>query len=149
MASHEHDEEHGLAHIASKKILLMVFAVLLFFTILTVMATMVDFGKQTNLVIAMTIATIKATLVAAYFMHLRYDRLFHTVVIASGLLAAVLFVGLAFMDGAQYQRDVCVSRQMNCKLWDKAIDERVLVRPLEPGAVAPPEKKPEPTSPEK
>lgn len=150
MASDHHDK-HGLAHVAGKKVLLGVFSVLMVLTLLTVLATTVDLGGQTNLVIALIIATIKATLVAAYFMHLRYDRMFHTIVIAAGLLVALLFVGFAVMDGGQYQRDVCVSREMSCTLWQKAIDEhkRLQVKPATPGAVAPPEKKPEPTRPEK
>jgi hypothetical protein len=36
-------------------------------------------------------------------MHLRYDRLFHTVVFVSAILAASLFVGFTLMDSSQYQ----------------------------------------------
>jgi hypothetical protein len=41
-----------------------------------------------------------------YFMHLRYDRLFHTVIVAAGLLAAALFVGFALVDRGQYENTV-------------------------------------------
>ncbi len=101
---HHHDEHgHGLAHVAPLKVLLGIWGALMVLTVVTVLATKVDFGSQINLVIAMAIATVKATLVAMYFMHLRYDRPFHTVVVVGGLLAALLFVGLTLLDSGQYQ----------------------------------------------
>ena len=51
----------------------------------------------------MVIAVTKATLVILFFMHLRYDKLFHTVVFVSAILAASLFVGFTLMDSGQYQ----------------------------------------------
>ena len=56
-----------------------------------------------NPIVALTIATTKATLVILFFMHLRYDRLFHSVVFCSAILAACLFVGFTLMDSSQYQ----------------------------------------------
>jgi cytochrome c oxidase subunit 4 len=108
VAKHGHDEHGGhLAHVASVKILVTVFAVLLCLTVITVLAAQVDFGsKKLNLGIAMVIAAIKASLVMLYFMHLRYDRLFHTVIIGAGLLAATLFVGFALVDRGQYEDTV-------------------------------------------
>jgi cytochrome c oxidase subunit 4 len=72
-------------------------------TILTVLATRIDFGANINLAVAMVIAVTKATLVILFFMHLRYDRLFHTVVFVSAICAASLFVGFTLMDSSQYQ----------------------------------------------
>jgi cytochrome c oxidase subunit 4 len=46
---------------------------------------------------------VKATLVVLFFMHLKYDKLFHTVVFLSAILAAALFVGFTLMDSGQYQ----------------------------------------------
>ena len=76
---------------------------LLLLTIVTVLATKVDFGANINLALAMVIAVTKATLVILFFMHLRYDRLFHTVVFVSAICAASLFVGFTLMDSSQYQ----------------------------------------------
>ena len=56
-----------------------------------------------GLALAMVIAVIKATLVVLFFMHLKYDKLFHTVVFVSAILAAALFVGFTLMDSGQYQ----------------------------------------------
>ncbi len=118
-AEHEH---HGLGHVASKKVLLGTGISLLCLTLLTVMASWVDFGSsQASLVVAMLIASVKASLVAMFFMHLRYDKPFHTIVIIGGLLAALLFVGFTFMDGNQYQTDVCAHRGQDCVIWHQAI----------------------------
>ncbi len=119
---HEHGEDHGLGHVASKKVLLGTGTTLLCLTLLTVAASWIDFGSsQASLVVAMLIASVKASLVAMFFMHLRYDKPFHTIVIIGGLLAALLFVGFTFMDGNQYQADVCAHRGQDCVLWQDAI----------------------------
>ncbi len=99
-----HDEHHGLSHVATIKVLCATGGTLLMLTLLTVAATKIDFGANINLAIAMVIAVTKATLVVLFFMHLRYDRLFHSVVFVSAILAASLFVGFTLMDTGQYQQ---------------------------------------------
>ncbi|HEU4728862.1 MAG TPA: cytochrome C oxidase subunit IV family protein [Kofleriaceae bacterium] len=98
------DEPHGLAHVASVKVLVATGGTLLVLTLVTVLATKIDFGANINLAIAMAIAVLKASLVILFFMHLKYDRLFHSVVFVSALLAASLFVGFTLMDTTQYQQ---------------------------------------------
>src|SRR5512142_7437 len=103
-ADHHGDhDENEISHVASVKTLVGTGGTLLFLTVLTVLATKIDFGANINLAIAMVIAVTKATLVILFFMHLRYDRLFHTVVFVSAILAASLFVGFTLMDSGQYQ----------------------------------------------
>jgi len=105
--SHQHDEhEHGISHVLPPKVLLGTWGVLMILTVLTVSATRIDLGTNYNLALAMFIAVIKATLVVLFFMHLFYDKLFHSVIIVGGLLAASLFVGFALMDSGQYQESV-------------------------------------------
>jgi cytochrome c oxidase subunit 4 len=106
MATEHHDahDDHGLSHVATIKVLLSTGGTLLLLTLLTVAATKIDFGANINLGIAMVIAVTKATLVILFFMHLRYDRLFHSVVFVSAILAASLFVGFTLMDSGQYQQ---------------------------------------------
>jgi cytochrome c oxidase subunit 4 len=107
MAATEHhdDHGHGLAHVATVKVLVATGGTLLMLTLLTVVASKIDFGGSSiNLAVAMVIAVTKATLVILFFMHLRYDRLFHSVVFVSALLAACLFVGFTLMDTGQYQQ---------------------------------------------
>src|ERR1700689_3718390 len=98
-----HADDHGLAHVATIKTLLTTGTTLLVLTLVTVLATRIDFGANINLAVAMVIAVTKATLVILFFMHLRYDRLFHSVIFCSAILAASLFVGFTLMDSSQYQ----------------------------------------------
>jgi cytochrome c oxidase subunit IV len=106
---HEHDDHHGISHVASTKTLLGTFGILMVFTVITVGATRFDLGGNLNLALGMAIAAVKATLVILFFMHLRYDKLFHSILVLGGLLAAALFVGFALMDSNQYQAAI---------LWD-------------------------------
>jgi cytochrome c oxidase subunit 4 len=103
-ADHDHhDDHHGISHVASIKVLVGTGGALLFLTIVTVLATKIDLGPNLNLALAMFIAVIKATLVILFFMHLKYDKIFHTVIFLSAVLAAALFVGFTLMDSDQYQ----------------------------------------------
>jgi len=54
----------------------------------------------------MLIATVKATLVATFFMHLRYDKLMHTVALLTALIFGLLFISMTLMDSSHYQDDV-------------------------------------------
>jgi cytochrome c oxidase subunit 4 len=102
---HGHDDHgHGLSHVASIRVLIATGGSLLTLTLVTVLATRVNFGANINLGIAMAIAVLKATLVILFFMHLKYDRLFHTVIFLSAICAASLFVGFTLMDSGQYQQ---------------------------------------------
>ena len=95
-----------MSHVLPLRVLVGTWAVLMVLTVLTVTVTSIDLGANLNLLVAMVIATIKATLVCLYFMHLRYDKLFHTVVFVSAILLALLFVSFTLMDSTQYQTDV-------------------------------------------
>ncbi|MBL8623629.1 MAG: cytochrome C oxidase subunit IV family protein [Myxococcales bacterium] len=107
MADHaHHDDHHGISHVAPVKVLLGTWGTLMVLTIITVGATRIDLGANYNLALAMAIAVVKATLVVLFFMHLRYDKLFHSIMIAGGILAAALFVGFALMDSNQYQSTI-------------------------------------------
>ena len=97
------DDHHGLSHVAGIRVLVSTGGTLLLLTLCTVGATRLDFGANINLAIAMAIAVLKATLVILFFMHLKYDRLFHTVIFVSAICAASLFIGFTLMDSSQYQ----------------------------------------------
>ena len=64
-----------------------------------------DLGSL-NLWVAMAIATLKASLVLLFFMHLRYDRPINAIVFFGTLLFVLLFIGLALMDSAAYHADL-------------------------------------------
>jgi cytochrome c oxidase subunit 4 len=60
-------------------------------TILTVLASYVDLGHHWNIVLALVIATVKASLVALFFMHLISERQMIYIVLA---FTAFFLIGL-------------------------------------------------------
>jgi cytochrome c oxidase subunit 4 len=82
---HNHDHGHGGHHVDPLWLYLAVFGALLVMTVVTVGASYIDFGGA-SVAVAVIIATVKAFLVAFFFMHLRHDKPFHALVLASGLL---------------------------------------------------------------
>ena len=99
------DTHEGMAHVMPLGVLAAVFGALLVLTFLTVAATQIDL-RPWNLWIAMGIASVKALLVALYFMHLRYDNPFFSLVFAVGLLFVMLFVSLTLLDTLEYQPEI-------------------------------------------
>ena len=79
-------------HIVSPKIYVMIFLSLMAGTGLTVWAAFRNFGPF-NIVIALAIASFKATLVVLYFMHARYSpRRTHLVIVSSVFWLAIMLV---------------------------------------------------------
>jgi cytochrome c oxidase subunit IV len=98
-------------HIVSPKIYLAIFAVLMFGTGITVWAAFQNFGKF-NIVIALVIATIKATFVVLYFMHARYSPKRTQLVIVCSVfwLAIMLALTLTDYDTRSHEMQPGVSR---------------------------------------
>lgn len=87
------------AHIVPAKTYGIILGALLVFTAITVSAAGINFGSPVvNVVVALTIATIKASLVALYFMHLRYDKPLNAVIFVAGLSCLGLFLMATFGD---------------------------------------------------
>ncbi|RMF71966.1 MAG: caa(3)-type oxidase subunit IV [Planctomycetota bacterium] len=78
---------------------------LLILTWITVAVAQVHLGEF-NLWVALIIATIKASLVCLYFMHLRYDRPFNRIAWVAGFAFVALFIGLTLTDVVSYQDTV-------------------------------------------
>ncbi len=97
--SHEHG---GVGHTLPIQQIGGVLLILLFLTGLTVLTGRMDLHGY-DLTVAMIIATVKASLVCAVFMHMLWDRPF----LRLGLVIAVIMVGafLAYtlIDTAEYQ----------------------------------------------
>lgn len=70
---------------------------LLILTLITVGASYIDFG-QGNVVIALAIATVKATLVALFFMHLAHDKPVNGLIAVAGFIFLGLFLLFDFLD---------------------------------------------------
>ena len=85
-------------HIVSLRVYVTIFLSLMVGTALTVWAGLRDFPGQLNVIIAMTIAVIKATLVVLYFMHVRYSSRLIWVVFTSALFWLVILFALTFSD---------------------------------------------------
>lgn len=102
--SHGHEESH-LAHVIPASLLLAVFAALMVLTVLTVAVSYFDFGAV-NLFVALGVATIKATLVALFFMHLRYDKPFNAIIFVIGIGFLGLFLVVTMLDTVEYHPDV-------------------------------------------
>lgn len=90
---------HGSAehHIIPLGTYLKVFGTLIVLTVVTVLAAKVNFGPF-NAVVAFGIASVKATLVLGYFMHLKYDNMMNRVIIASAVLFLILLWFLSILD---------------------------------------------------
>ncbi len=88
--SHEH-------HILPLKVYLSVFATLILLTVITVWVAQFHFGAF-NGIVAMGIATVKATLVGMYFMHLKYDNKLYGIILISSVGFLVLFWFFTYFD---------------------------------------------------
>lgn len=68
-------------------------------TVLTVLASYVDLGHHWNIVLALVIATVKASLVALFFMHLISEKQMIYTVLG---FTAFFFIGLMFITISAY-----------------------------------------------
>jgi cytochrome c oxidase subunit 4 len=86
----EHTSEH---HIVPLKYYFGVFALLMVFTALTVWVAKFDLPGLWNIIVAMTVACIKATAVILIFMHVRWSSKLTQVIIIAGLFwLAILLI---------------------------------------------------------
>ncbi|HOL72687.1 MAG TPA: cytochrome C oxidase subunit IV family protein [Bryobacteraceae bacterium] len=85
------------AHASAAKTYGKVLGALIALTIITVLAAGVDFGAA-NVVIALAIATLKASLVALFFMHLLHEKAINAIIFVSGLIFLGVFLALTMLD---------------------------------------------------
>jgi cytochrome c oxidase subunit 4 len=89
-------EEHT-EHIVSPKVYAAILLALLLGTYLTVQAAKIDLGRL-NIVVALTIATIKMSLVILFFMHGKYSSRRTQLVIVAGFFWLAIMLGLTLQD---------------------------------------------------
>ena len=88
--SDQHSHDDIQKHI---KVYLYIFGALLIGTIITVLASRIHFGSHSmNIAVALVIASVKAFLVAGYFMHLIDERK-----MIYGILASTVFFFIGLM----------------------------------------------------
>ena len=94
----DHSDDHH--HIVPLKTYYIIFGLLMLFLLITVGAAEFDFAERVgqnfawmNIIVALAIAVVKATLIVMYFMHVKFSgRL-----IALFAVAAYFFVGIMFL----------------------------------------------------
>jgi cytochrome c oxidase subunit IV len=113
----EHREGYDFAHPIPLWILFAVFGALVVLTLITVWQSNFDFGSY-DVAIVMIIATVKALLVALFFMHLAFDKPFNFVVFFSSFVFVGLFVIFTLSDS-----------RMTSDSFEPVQDEVVAVQP--------------------
>jgi cytochrome c oxidase subunit 4 len=93
----QHSGKYHLGHIVPKQIYVTVLATLIFLTVVTVVISRFDFGNM-NLVVAMLVASIKASLVAMFFMHLKYESPITWLYVFFPIILLALMLGGVFID---------------------------------------------------
>jgi cytochrome c oxidase subunit 4 len=84
-------------HIVGPGVYVVILFALLVGTGLTVWASFVDLGAW-NPIIALAIATTKATLVVLYFMHVRYSSKLTMLTIGAGIFMFLVLISLTLAD---------------------------------------------------
>jgi len=92
-------EEHSASgeHVVSPKLYVGIWLFLLAMTLATVLASFVDLDWA-NPVVALVIATLKATAVILFFMHVKYSSRMTQMVIVGALFFLFLLLGLTLTD---------------------------------------------------
>ena len=99
--SSDHDIIDIQRHI---KVYMTIFAALAVLTIITVAASYLDISTGEAILLALTIASIKGSLVAGYFMHLISEKALITwiLMLTAGFFFVLMFIPMAsFIDQAQ------------------------------------------------
>lgn len=114
--AHAHDDGAVHAHVSSVPFYIAVFGGLLTLTVLTVGQSYVDLGKL-NLLAVILIATMKASLVVTFFMHLKWDNKFNALIFISTLFFIGVFFAYTLNDT---DRRGDLDPDQNVKTWTKS-----------------------------
>src|SRR5262245_34634767 len=85
-------------HITSEVTYYVIFAALIVLTLLTVALSFVELGSSLHLIVGLAIASIKAVLVALFFMHLLYSSKLSWTMFLSGLFWLAILLALTLAD---------------------------------------------------
>jgi len=97
MAAHGNSDDVHAHHIIPLASYVKVLSVLLVLTVLTVAASRFDFGAF-NTIINLGIASVKASLVLAIFMHLKYDNKLYLVMILTSIFFLIVMYFFSVLD---------------------------------------------------
>lgn len=94
-----HATAHANGHGNEVRTYMLTLGALLILTAITVAASWLKFGSgMINVIVALTIATIKASLVALFFMHLRNDKPVNATILLSSFFFLGLFLVSCYTD---------------------------------------------------
>lgn len=97
MANHAHESHHE-PHVLPLPVYYGVFGALLVLTVITYAVSFAGLPPSLSFGVAMLVASGKATLVGAVFMHLIWDEKLNIIVLAVSVLAMLLFFSVTLMD---------------------------------------------------
>jgi cytochrome c oxidase subunit 4 len=85
-------------HISSSKFLWGIGSALFFLTFITVAVTWFHIPGPWNVVVAISIASLKAMIVAAFFMNLWWDSKFNSMLFVTAIIFFLLLIGITLLD---------------------------------------------------
>jgi cytochrome c oxidase subunit 4 len=89
--------DHSKPHVLPLSTYLMVGSALLVLTFVTVLVAQFHFGEW-NLIVAMAVAAVKATLVLLFFMHLKYDNKIYAYAFLISIAFLAVFIVFTMID---------------------------------------------------
>ena len=96
--AHNSSSNHTEKNNTDYKETFYVFAALIFLTFVTVLTAQINLGKTFNIIVALGIATMKVSLVAYWFMHLKNDTFINKIIFLSGPIFLFLLLLLTTLD---------------------------------------------------
>jgi cytochrome c oxidase subunit 4 len=142
-SGHGHHGGDHVPHVLPIGVYIATWVTLIVLTVVTVAASYFNFGTW-NLILALGIATTKACVVAAIFMHLRYDRKFHTIIFSFSVIFLGIFISFTMFDtetrgradAIEADRPVAVTNPFGGGKAEKEMKERYTNQPLVGGSSA-------------
>jgi len=92
--SHDGGQDHGPL---SYRFLTLIWAGLMCLTAITVAVAKVDLGDM-NVIVALAVASAKASLVIFFFMHLKYENWAIKSMVLTAFVILAIAIGLTFVD---------------------------------------------------
>ena len=89
---------HSDSHVVPPSLYFKVFAALMVLLILTLVVAMVNLPGPGNIIVAMTVAIIKAVLIILYFMHVRFSSRLTWVFAGAGFAWLLIMFSLTYSD---------------------------------------------------
>jgi cytochrome c oxidase subunit 4 len=85
-------------HVLSVKLYAVIFIALVALTLTTTGVAFIDLGGNLNVIVALTIAVVKALLVILFFMHVRYSNRLTWVFVGAGFFWLAIMMALTLGD---------------------------------------------------